>query len=148
MRGMRRLSLLFILVLGVAARGDKPAQNWTHYVRIGAYGLRSDNAESIVRDAQANHVFGIEVDNDIPGRYESFLDPTEKLNAHSRRRGASAQSRQQGVRLHRRDRVHHRSRRQIPAYPGQRSSGLAATKNYRRACRVHLWRGILDQAGR
>ena len=26
-------------------------------------------------------VFGIEVDNDIPGRYESFLDPTEKLEA-------------------------------------------------------------------
>jgi hypothetical protein len=81
MRGTRRLSLLFILVLGVAARGDKPTQNWTNYVRIGAYSLRSDNAVAIVRDAQANHVFGIEVDNDIPGRYESFLDPTEKLNA-------------------------------------------------------------------
>jgi hypothetical protein len=81
MRGTRSLSLLFILVLVVAARGDKPTQNWTNYVRIGAYGLRSDNAAAIVRDAQANHVFGIEVDNDIPGRYESFLDPTEKLNA-------------------------------------------------------------------
>jgi hypothetical protein len=31
--------------------------------------------------AQASGVFGIEVDNDIPGRYESFLDPTEKLKA-------------------------------------------------------------------
>jgi hypothetical protein len=60
---------------------QEPAQSWTHYVRIGAYSLHSDNAEAIVRDAQQHHVFGIEVDNDIPGRYESFLDPTEKLAA-------------------------------------------------------------------
>ena len=26
-------------------------------------------------------VYGIEVDNDIPGRYESFVDPTAKLQA-------------------------------------------------------------------
>ncbi len=61
---------------------EKPvAQDWTHYVRIGAYGLSSNNAEAIVRQAQASHVFGLEVDNDIPGRYESFLDPTAKLRA-------------------------------------------------------------------
>ena len=56
-------------------------QNWTNFVRIGAYGLSSRNTDKIVRDAQASHVFGIEVDNDIPGRYESFLDPSEKLAA-------------------------------------------------------------------
>jgi hypothetical protein len=56
-------------------------QNWTNYVRIAAYGLRSDNAEKIVADATENQVFGIEVDNDIPGRYESFLNPEEKLKA-------------------------------------------------------------------
>jgi hypothetical protein len=54
-------------------------QNWTHYVRIAAYGLERKDAASIVRDAQKTHVFGIEVDNDIPGRYESFLDPSAKL---------------------------------------------------------------------
>jgi len=75
-----RISFLgCLLLLGTAAQRDESAQNWTHYVRIGAYGLRSDNAEAIVRNAQASHVFGIEVDNDIPGRYESFLDPTQKL---------------------------------------------------------------------
>jgi hypothetical protein len=58
-------------------------QNWTNFVRIGAYGLQADNAEAIVRDAAKNHVFGIEVDNDIPGRYESFLDPEKKLKAIS-----------------------------------------------------------------
>lgn len=55
--------------------------DWTHWVRIGAYGLQPGHVEAIVRDAQNTHVFGIEVDNDIPGRYESFLDPTAKLAA-------------------------------------------------------------------
>ena len=50
-------------------------------MRIGAYGLGSDNAERIVESAQEDGVFGIEVDNDIEGRYESFVDPTEKLKA-------------------------------------------------------------------
>ena len=65
----------------ISAAQEAPSQNWTNYVRIGAYGLKTGNADAIVRDAQKSHVFGIEVDNDIPGRYESFLDPTEKLNA-------------------------------------------------------------------
>lgn len=61
---------------------DERNENWTHFVRIGAYGLHSAaGAEAIVRDAQATDVFGIEVDNDIPGRYQSFLDPHEKLKA-------------------------------------------------------------------
>jgi hypothetical protein len=78
--GYTRISFLVgVLLLGAAAEGDEAAQNWTHYVRIGAYGLRSDNAAAIVGNAQASHVFGIEVDNDIPGRYESFLDPAQKL---------------------------------------------------------------------
>ncbi|MFI5058212.1 MAG: hypothetical protein ACHQLQ_08490 [Candidatus Acidiferrales bacterium] len=81
MRYTRIASLGCVLLLVAAARCDEPAQNWTHYVRIGAYGLERNDAESIVRNAQASHVFGIEVDNDIPGRYESFLDPTEKLKA-------------------------------------------------------------------
>ena len=37
------------------------------------------SAADIVRDATDSHVFGIEVDNDITGRYESFLDPEAKL---------------------------------------------------------------------
>jgi hypothetical protein len=60
---------------------NQASGDWTHYVRIGAYGLKTNNAEAIVRDALKGHVFGIEVDNDIPGRYESYLDPTEKLKA-------------------------------------------------------------------
>jgi hypothetical protein len=40
-----------------------------------------NNISSTIKDATSTHLFGIEVDNDIPGRYESFLDPTEKLQA-------------------------------------------------------------------
>ena len=60
---------------------DWTKYDWTHYVRIGAYGLTAENADSIVADARDSEVFGIEVDNDIPGRYESFLDPKAKLEA-------------------------------------------------------------------
>jgi len=60
---------------------DWGSQEWTNYVRIGAYGLKGGDAAKIVRDAEGSDVFGIEVDNDIPGRYESFLHPEEKLKA-------------------------------------------------------------------
>ncbi|MGB7549505.1 MAG: hypothetical protein WBM14_17345 [Terracidiphilus sp.] len=50
-------------------------------MRIAAYPLTPQNAEQIVRQADASGVYGIEVDNDIPGRYESLLDSTAKLQA-------------------------------------------------------------------
>ena len=68
---------------GAASGAEAQEQNWTNYVRIGAYGLSPGNADKIVRGATADGVFGIEVDNDIPGRYESLMDPTEKLNCDS-----------------------------------------------------------------
>src|SRR5579884_560431 len=72
------LLLIFFIPEALSQSDETP---WTHYARIGAYGLRSDNAEQIVRNAQRDGVFGIEVDNDIEGRYESFLNPEEKLKA-------------------------------------------------------------------
>ena len=66
--------------LGAKARSSAE-QDWTNYVRIGGYGLAADNADKIVASAEDNGVSGIEVDNDIPGRYESFLDPKAKLDA-------------------------------------------------------------------
>jgi len=81
---IQRFAVGFLCLCALAsilpqARGQE--QNWTNYVRIGAYGLSGGDAERIVRDAERDGVFGIEVDNDIPGRYESYLDPTEKLKA-------------------------------------------------------------------
>jgi hypothetical protein len=70
------MTVLFLSVLHA-----QPDQEWTHVVRIAGHGLGPNNADQIVRSASETDVFGIEVDNDIPGRYESFLDPTEKLRA-------------------------------------------------------------------
>jgi len=70
-----------LLVPGASCAQTSVQQNWTNYTRIGAYGLRTDNADKIVANAQEDGVFGIEVDNDIPGRYESYLHPEEKLKA-------------------------------------------------------------------
>jgi hypothetical protein len=81
LRATTTVALCLTALLCTATRADAPVQNWTNYVRIGAYGLGPNNAEHIVSDAKASGVYGIEVDNDIPGRYESFLDPTQKLQA-------------------------------------------------------------------
>ncbi|HYM76383.1 MAG TPA: hypothetical protein VE377_10440 [Candidatus Dormibacteraeota bacterium] len=73
--------LLLLAAAGLIAAPPSDKQDWTNYVRIGAYGLRGGDAADIVRKAQESSVSGIEVDNDIPGRYESFLDPAAKLKA-------------------------------------------------------------------
>jgi hypothetical protein len=72
---------LFLCAGGLIAAPQSEQQNWTNYVRIGAYGLKGGDAAEIVRKATDSNVFGIEVDNDIPGRYESFLNPETKLKA-------------------------------------------------------------------
>lgn len=73
----------FPLIAALFALASNPAaaRDWSHYVRIAGHGLRLDNAEAIVAESRQSNVFGIEVDNDIPGRYESFLDPAAKLAA-------------------------------------------------------------------
>ena len=76
---MLRISAVLLCCAGFLAAQSN--QDWTHYVRISGNSLRPDNADQIVRSAIETSVFGIEVDNDIPGRYESFVDPTEKLKA-------------------------------------------------------------------
>jgi hypothetical protein len=78
------LTVSILVCLGAAlviAEQYESGQNWTNYVRIAAWSLNKNDADHIVREATASHVFGIEVDNDIPGRYESFLQPEEKLAA-------------------------------------------------------------------
>jgi hypothetical protein len=83
---MRRISAVAACLLacaGLISAGENysPGQNWTNYVRIGAYGLKGKDAVRIVQQARERDVFGIEVDNDVTGRYESFLDPRAKLDA-------------------------------------------------------------------
>ena len=84
LRNIARVALVCLLLgqcFTGGVLGQEPQLDWTHFVRIGAYGLSPHNSAAIVQNAHASGVFGIEVDNDIPGRYESFLDPTEKLAA-------------------------------------------------------------------
>lgn len=81
-KGRVHSSLLVLLLFSIPGIPSQTSEvPWTHYVRIAAYGLRSDNADQIVHNAQRDGVFGIEVDNDIEGRYESFLHPEAKLEA-------------------------------------------------------------------
>ena len=78
------ITTFFVLMLGCEGENNSTLQNqqnWTHYVRTAGHGLSLDRVEGIIKSVQETHVFGIETDNDIPGRYESFLDPTEKLAA-------------------------------------------------------------------
>ena len=88
----RKASLLLALAListgslGAQQSADTqhfggPDREWMRQVRIAAWGLGPDNARQIVQQAAASGVYGIEVDNDIPGRYESLLDPSAKLDA-------------------------------------------------------------------
>jgi Glycosyl hydrolase-like 10 len=82
------LLLISILLLpgctGQASKTNPAArseQNWTHFVRTAGHGLSVAIVPEIIKDAQETNLFGIETDNDIPGRYESYLDPAEKLAA-------------------------------------------------------------------
>ena len=74
-----KLNIIILLLIANAVYNLNAQQNWTHKVRISGNPLSDDQIESIIKKAQESSVFGIEVDNDITGRYESFLDPTEKL---------------------------------------------------------------------
>lgn len=75
LNSFRTIFLLFLLtVLNSFAQ-----TNWTHKVRIAGNPLSLERIDSIINSAVKSNVFGIEVDNDITGRYDSFLDPAQKL---------------------------------------------------------------------
>src|ERR1700722_1279605 len=76
------LAVSLILTGSLSSQQPGDSQRaWMRRVRIAAYSLGPDNAKQIVEQAKARGVSGIEVDNDIPGRYESLLDPSAKLEA-------------------------------------------------------------------
>lgn len=77
--------IMFVSISQISLAQPKEAveqgQNWTNYVRIAGHGLNIDNVDQIIKRATETYVFGIETDNSLTGYYESFLDPTEKLQA-------------------------------------------------------------------
>jgi hypothetical protein len=72
--------IIFLILFLSGLNSALAQQNWTHKVRIAGNPLSSKSIESIIEKAVQSNVYGIEVDNDITGRYESFLDPEEKLD--------------------------------------------------------------------
>lgn len=74
-----RCCILFLFALLLT--GKVFSQDWTHYVRTSGHGCDIDQLHSIMNDARQTYLFGIEVDNDITGRYTSLLVPDLKLRA-------------------------------------------------------------------
>lgn len=74
-----RSSFLFLFIFFLLNKGF--AQDWTHYVRTSGHGCDINQLHAIMNDARRTYLFGIEVDNDITGRYTSLLYPEEKLRA-------------------------------------------------------------------
>lgn len=71
-----------LLFTGREVQSALPVQtpdDWTHRARITGNGLGPNTVDRIMKRAQEEGTLGIELDNDITGRYESFLDPREKL---------------------------------------------------------------------
>lgn len=81
MRFLPLLTPALAAPLLLAAQPAPRSQDWSHYVRIAGHSLNRENVPAIIAESSKSNVFGIEVDNDIPGRYESFLDPEPKLRA-------------------------------------------------------------------
>ena len=76
------LNLLVIIIMMLFSLTNAYGQSdWLDTVRTTAFPLSNTNSDSIIKNATQTYISGIEVDNDIPGRYLSFLDPTEKLEA-------------------------------------------------------------------
>ena len=71
----------FILLLAGLFINEGYSQEWTHYVRTSGHGCEMDQLHAIMNDARQTYLFGIEVDNDITGRYKSLLIPDQKLAA-------------------------------------------------------------------
>jgi len=72
-----KLLTLGILILLSAVLYSQ--DNWLNKVRIAGNPLNREVIDSIIIKATDSHVFGIEVDNDLTGRYDSFINPEEKL---------------------------------------------------------------------
>src|SRR5438270_10716248 len=73
--------VLLLLSAPSVSKTQEEIEHWTNFVRIGGYGLEDDNADAIVREAQLSHVYGMEADVFVVGRYPNFLDPRKNLSS-------------------------------------------------------------------
>ncbi len=75
----KNITLFLIFFVGTLYPQTFNRQDWTHYARLSGHTLGSENIESTIEKAHKQGTFGIEFDNDITGRYDSFLNPEQKL---------------------------------------------------------------------
>jgi hypothetical protein len=78
---MKKIRSGFFILLALVSLSKGYSQDWTHYVRTSGHGCEIDQLHAIMNDARQTYLFGIEVDNDITGRYVSLLVPDQKLKA-------------------------------------------------------------------
>jgi hypothetical protein len=78
---MKTYNQILMVLLALVLCNKAFTQDWTHFVRTSGHGCELNQIHSIMNDARNTHLFGIEVDNDITGRYNSFLVPEPKLQA-------------------------------------------------------------------
>ena len=76
---MKKFKCYFLILFVLVSISKGYSQDWTHYVRTSGHGCEINQLHAIMDDARQTHLFGIEVDNDITGRYGSFLIPDKKL---------------------------------------------------------------------
>ena len=80
-RLLQVISVLLLLGVSLAANAQDNIDRWTNFVRIGGYDLEGNNADTIVGEARLSHVYGMEADVFVVGRYPNFLDPKKSLSS-------------------------------------------------------------------
>ncbi len=73
------IALLFLGTTNPSVSQPCTGLDWIHTARITGNGLGPHSVGRIMQRAQEDGTLGIELDNDITGRYDSFLAPAEKL---------------------------------------------------------------------
>ncbi len=68
-----------VILWGGAVSQTTKSPDWIRYARISGHPLQSYSIDSTIERADREGALGIELDNDITGRYESFLDPAQQL---------------------------------------------------------------------
>jgi hypothetical protein len=77
----RVISVLLLLGASSASNAQDNIDRWTSFVRISGYDLEGNNADMIVDEARLSHVYGMEADVFVVGRYPNFLDPGKSLSS-------------------------------------------------------------------
>ncbi len=110
-RLVSKIVILFIVLFSRLMFSQSTEQDWTRFARISGNGLSYNNINDIMKKAKEQGVLGIELDNDITGRYDSFLDPTQKLEEIKKAAEVCSQNWEPCIRLYCRFGVYYRKLR-------------------------------------